>query len=138
MEIVNCQAWALCLVRLLLGSSFIAHGLQKVFDLFGGQGISAFAGFVASMGLPLWLGQVAAWFELIGGVLVFLGIAAELGALMIFPVMVVAIGLVHNAAYFLQQNGCEYALNLAVLSLVVIIGGPGKCALWDAFKSWRT
>ena len=133
----DCYAWALCLVRLLMGATFIAHGCQKVFGWFGGPGIHGFAGWIAGLGMPLWLGYAAGGFELIAGILLFFGIAAEFGALMVVPVMVMAIYLIHSShGYFLPQ-GCEYALNLAVLALVVIIGGPGKLALWDVFNCCR-
>lgn len=137
-SICNCQAWALMLLRMVLGSTFIAHGCQKVFGWFGGPGIYGFAGWIASMGLPEWMGYAAALFELIGGLMMFLGIAAEVGALLTIPVMVTAILLVHGAhGYFLQNNGCEYALNLVLLAIVVILGGPGKGALWDPFNKIR-
>ena len=131
--------WALFVVRFMLGSVFVLHGCQKVFGLFGGPGISGFAGFVnQQMGMPMFLGYAAGLFELIGGLLVLLGVLAELGAAMIVPVMLVAVFMVHwKDGYFSQNHGYEYALNLLLIAVAVILGGPGKLALWDPLKRFR-
>lgn len=133
------QAWALFILRLLLGSTFILHGSQKVLGLFGGPGLGGFAGFASQrLGMPLFLGYLASFCEFIGGWLVLLGIATEVGALLIVPVMLVAIFTVHwPRGYFVQSNGFEYPFNLLLVALALIIGGPGRLALWNPFKKWR-
>jgi putative oxidoreductase len=132
------QAWALFLVRVTLGSIFMLHGSQKVLGLFGGSGLEGFVKWLGGLGVPPALGYLAALAEFVGGILLFFGIAAELGALMIIPVMLGAIFIVHwGHGYFGQQGGFEYPLNLILFLCAVIIGGPGKCALWNPFKSWR-
>jgi len=129
---VHNQALALTIVRLVLGSIFILHGSQKVFGLFGGPGLEGFVAWIGTMGVPEWLAYAAAFAELIGGVLLFFGIAAELGALLAMGVMIGAVIVVHwSNGYFGQNGGFEYPFNLALLCLAVIIGGPGKGALWD-------
>ena len=126
-------------LRLVLGSIFIAHGGQKVLGLFGGPGLEGFAAWAATIGLPVWLAYMAAFAEFIGGILMFIGFATELGALLTIPVMVGAVALVHwHNGYFFQNGGFEYPLNLTFLAFVVIIGGPGVGALWDPFKECRT
>ena len=133
----NFQAWALCLIRLMLGVVFIAHGSQKVLGLFGGPGLTNFVAWAATVGIPAWLGYWAALFELAGGLLLFCGIASELGAVMIMCVMMGAIWFVHGShGFFLQNNGFEYVLVLLLMALAIIIGGAGACTLWDPFKSW--
>ena len=132
------QAWALCIVRLLMGTTFLLHGSQKVLGLFGGPGLEGFANFVSSMGVPKILGYAAAFFEFFGGALMLLGILTEIGALMAIPVMIGAMVLVHaKNGFFIQNGGFEYSLNLLILALVLIIGGPGAGALWDPFKLLR-
>lgn len=132
-------AWALLILRLLLGSTFILHGSQKVLGLFDGPGLTGFAAAVSKTGAPAALAYLAAFFEFIGGWLVLLGIAAEIGALMIAPVMLVAIAAVHwKHGYFSQKQGFEYPFNLLLVAIALILGGPGKLALWDAFKRCRT
>ena len=129
---------ALLLLRLTLGSIFIAHGGQKVLGLFGGPGLDGFVTWAGTIGVSPLLAKLAAFAEFIGGCLMFLGIATELGALLTIPVMIGAVVLVHwPHGYFMQNGGFEYPFNLILLALAVIIGGPGCCALWDPFTSLR-
>lgn len=138
MTLCDQQAWALLIVRLVLGSIYLLHGSQKLFGLFGGTGLSGFVTWLSTMHVPSWLAYLAACTEFIAGVLLFCGIAPDLGALLSIPFLSAAIYLVHlKRGYFSQNNGFEYPLNLMFLALAVIIGGPGKLALWDPFKFWR-
>ena len=109
---------------------------------FGGLAVLRLHGFVAwitSLGVPQFLAYLAAFAEFTGGCLMFLGIATELGALLTIPVMIGAVIVVHwPHGYFVQNHGFEYPLNLIFFALAVIIGGPGKFALWDPFLHWRT
>lgn len=126
------RGWALLLVRLVVGSIFVAHGAQKVFGLFGGPGLENFVAWATSLGLPVVLAYLAPFAEFIGGLMLLLGIVPELGALITIPVMIGAIVLVHKGhGYFMQNGGFEYPLNLIFLAIAIIIGGHGKCALWN-------
>lgn len=130
---------ALTLVRVTLGSIFILHGGQKVLGLFGGPGLESFVQWIGTMGVPSWLGYLAAFAEFIGGILLLTGCAAELGALMVIGVMIGAVVVVHwKHGYFGQNGGFEYPFNLALFALAIVIGGPGDYALWDMFKSYRS
>lgn len=132
------SALALAVVRMTLGSIFILHGAQKVFGVLGGPGLEGFVQWGATIGLSPALAYAAAFAELIGGIMLFFGIAAELGALLTIPVMIGAVALVHwPHGYFMQVGGFEYPFNLILLALAVIIGGPGKCTLYDPCSSWR-
>jgi putative oxidoreductase len=132
------MALGLMVVRLTLGSVFILHGGQKVFGWFGGPGPEGFVSWLATLHVPAFLGYAAAYMEFLSGILLFFGIAAELGALMAIAMMIGAIILVHGPhGYFGQNNGFEYPLNLALFALAIIIGGPGKGALWDPFITLR-
>ena len=125
----------LLLVRLTLGSIFFFHGAQKVLGLFGGSGLEGFVQWAATLHIPTWLAYLGAFSEFIGGILLFLGIFSELGALAVIGVMLGAIYYVHlDKGYFIQNGGFEYPLNLILFSLAIIIGGPGAFALWDHCK----
>lgn len=132
--IPNRADWALFIVRIMLGIIFIAHGGQKVLGLFGGPGLAEFAKMAATMYVPIpaFLAYLAAFAEFIGGILLFFGIAAELGALMVIPVMIGAVFFVHwPHGFFGQNNGFEYPLSLIFFLLAIVVGGPGKFALWE-------
>ena len=121
----------LCIVRIMLGVIFIAHGCQKVFGLFGGPGLEGFAHWSATMNIPTYLAYGAAFCELIGGIMLLFGIATELADLALIPVMLGAVWLVHwNHGFFAQNGGFEYPLSLAFFLLALVIGGPGTWYLW--------
>ena len=85
--------WAMLPLRLALGVIFIAHGAQKVFGTWEGPGLRAFMNFPAPYPFmrPAWLWMGAAAFaELVGGILVLLGLFTRLGAFLIFCVMLTA------------------------------------------------
>lgn len=132
------RGWALCLLRLTVGSIFIAHGGQKVLGLFGGPGLDGFVAWAGTIGVSPLFAYLAAFAELIGGLMMFFGIAAEVGALLTIPVMIGAVFLVHwQHGYFMQNGGFEYPFNLILLALVIIIGGSGRCSLYNPFKELR-
>lgn len=128
--------WAALPLRLALGSVFIAHGLQKVFGAFGGSGLNKWMSgsppfpFMQN-GAKFWL-AAAAFSELIGGVLVLLGLLTRLGALMIFGVMTTAILGVHLANGFFAgrpegtAGGIEFPMALAAICLALLITGGGQ------------
>lgn len=120
------KTWATVPLRIALGVIFIAHGAQKVFGAFGGRGFNAFIGSPAPLGLwPSWFWMSAAALgELIGGVLVFIGLFTRVGAGTIAITMLVAIFGVHSKAFFLNQGGMEFALaNLAMALTLLLLGG---------------
>lgn len=136
--IIKYQSYGLFIIRVAIGIAFLLHGSQKLFGFFGGPGLNGFIEYTNSLGVPVLFGYLAAIFEFLGGAMLLLGIATELGALIVIPVMIGAVLLVHgNNGYFIQNNGYEYALNLAIILIAIIISGPGKYALWDPFKELR-
>jgi putative oxidoreductase len=129
---------ALLLVRLMLGWTFIFHGLQHALGLFDGPGIKGFSETLSHMPLPSFLpaaawAYIAAYGELLGGLSVFFGLLARLGTLPLLATMFVAIANVHAHKGFSSQNGgYEYNLNLIAESVLILIAGPGLISL-DAF-----
>lgn len=115
------------LLRLGLGVMFIAHALLKyyVFTLPGT------AQFFASLGLPPILGYVTFAAELVGGVLLVLGVHARYVALALVPILLGATWAhVGNGWVFSAPNGgWEYPAFLALASVVQFFVGDGAFAL---------
>lgn len=132
--------WATLPMRLILGISFIAHGAQKVFGVLGGPGLSKWMAGpeMMTMGLrPAWLWlAVAAFSELLGGLLVLLGLLTRLGALMITGVMIVATGLTwgRGGAFFIQNQGIETHLWVIGMTLALLIAGGGRASVDEALS----
>ena len=125
--------FALLLVRLTLGLTFMAHGAQKLFGLFGGPGIEGTARMVGGLGFhpAIAYALLVAGAEFVGGLMVALGIAAELGALAIIADMGIAIWKVHlKNGFFTQSGGFEYNALIIAVCLALLIAGPGRWSAW--------
>lgn len=123
------QPLGLLVLRLALGAVMIAHGYHKV----NGH-MHEFAGSVASMGIPAWLGYVAALTEFIGGILLIVGLLTRAAAFAISIDMFVAIAKVHWKHGLLGVGGYEFPLALAAIAFALIFLGAGPIAL-DAVRS---
>jgi putative oxidoreductase len=123
---------ALLLIRVWLGITFVAHGGQKLFGWFGGGGIPGTARYLEDLGIRpgrFWA-VLAGLGEFGGGLLVGLGLLTALGALAIITTMVVAIAAVAGRrGFWVERGGYEYNLLIIVVSLALILAGPGSFAL---------
>jgi len=129
--IATSPVWFPLPIRLGLGAVFVAHGAQKVLGSFAGPGLAKFTSFPAPYPFmrPAWLWMGAAAFaELIGGILVILGLLTRLGAFLIFCTMLVAVVGVHWKGGFFAPGGIEYALSLLTMSLALMISGGGMAS----------
>lgn len=119
--------YGLFLLRAALGLMWISHALMKLF-LFG---VSGFAGYLGSLGLPGFLAAPVILIELAGGLLILFGIFARPVAVLMIPVMVGAMSAhIGNGWLFSAPGGgWEYPAFLIVSSLVVGLAGEGAFAL---------
>ena len=132
--------WMAVPIRLALGVIFFAHGAQKVLGSFNGPGLAQFTSFPAPFPFMrpgwLWMGA-AAFSELIGGVLVFVGLLTRLGAFLLFCTMLTAIIGVHWKGGLFLPNGFEYPMALLAMSLALLISGGGMGSIDLALSSGR-
>ncbi len=94
-------------------------------------GLPGTAKFFETLGLPGWTAYATFAVELVGGVLLVLGVWSRAVALAVIPVLVGALW-VHagNGWVFSAANGgWEYPLFLIVVSVVVALLGDGAYAL---------
>lgn len=125
--------YAALAMRLALGIMFIAHGLTKVF-IFTPAGT---AGFFESIGFPGFLAYPVMAFEVIGGVMLVLGVwsrwVAAVAVVQLFVAATVHFG---NGWSFTNANGgWEYPIYLTVSALVVALLGDGPYAIKPAVKA---
>ena len=115
------------LLRLALGAMFIAHALLKYF-VFTLPGTVAF---FEGLGLPGFFAHLTILAELVGGVLLILGVYARVVALALVPVLLgatwahIGIGWLFTA----PNGGWEYPAFLTVAALVQALIGDGALAL---------
>jgi putative oxidoreductase len=126
------STWMTVPLRLALGVLFIAHGAQKVFGSFNGPGwakwtaMSQAVPFPFMRPTPLWLGA-AALAELVGGVLILVGLLTRVGAFLIVCTMLTAIKLLWPA--FFAPTGIELPIALLAGALALLIGGGGQASI---------
>src|SRR5687767_5268923 len=131
----------LLLARMVFGLVMAAHGSQKLFGWFGGYGLAGTGGFFESLGFrPGRLFAAAAGVsEIVGGLLLALGLLGPLGPAMIIAVMIVATATVHwPHGLFAQNNGFEVPLLYAAGAAAIALIGNGGYSLDAALGlSWR-
>ncbi|MGI9089147.1 MAG: DoxX family protein [Chthoniobacterales bacterium] len=124
---------ALLFLRLFLGICFVVHGLGKL-GIVGPGNLSGFTGWLKSLGFP-WpalQARAAMLTELLGGALIAAGLFTRVAALGCCFTMLIAVIFGHkDGGYLITNNppGNEYALNLALLMMVLILLGPGHYSL---------
>lgn len=123
---------ALLVLRVFLGVIFLAHGAQKLFGAFGGDGIAGTKGFFEQIGIrpagPM--AVVAALTEFGGGLLVLTGLLTPLGALAVAGTMIIAIVKVHGkSGFFIQKGGYEYNVAVIGMAATLILAGAGEYSL---------
>jgi len=120
------------LLRLTVGLALAAHGSQKVFGWFGGYGPDATGQFMEQLGFSPGRrhAMAAGLAEVIGGLLLAVGLLTPLAAAVIASVMLVAAATVHwKNGFFIMGGGYEFNLVLGVAALSVAFTGPGAVSL---------
>ena len=135
------QSPFLLLVRLYWGWQFIETGWGKI------NNIPKVTGFFTNLGIPLpgLTAHFIAGLELVGGILLVLGLASRLIALPLTINMLVAYFTADREALFSVISDPDKFYGAApytflVASLIVLIFGPGKFALdaWLAARNFAT
>jgi putative oxidoreductase len=134
--------WGLLVLRFAVGGVFFAHGMQKVFGLWGGAGI---AGFTRALeGLGFRNAEVLAWVtgitELVAGAFVVLGVLTPLAAAGLAAIMINAVLLKAGNGFFIAGPAGSAAVELDVVlglaAVAVALTGPGRIAL-DRGRTWQ-
>ena len=120
--------YAALLLRATLGGLFLAHAALKIF-VFTPAGT---AQFFASLGLPPALAYLVMTAEVLGGVVLILGVWTRVVALLLTPILLGAIVTVHAAAGFFftdAHGGWEFPAFWVVALVVQALLGDGAYAL---------
>jgi putative oxidoreductase len=126
---------AMLLLRLCLGATMAAHGLNK---FFAGGRIPGTARWFDGMGMrPGWLhARLAAGSEVAAGLGLAVGLLTPVAAAGFVALMLVAGWTVHRGnGFFIVKQGWEYNLVLAVAAVAVAASGAGGFSL-DAVLGW--
>jgi putative oxidoreductase len=126
---------ALLAFRCAIGAVMLAHGINHIY---GGGKIEGTGRWFESLGMRP--GIVHAWLasltEVVGGVLLILGLLTPLGGAAVVGVMVVAWITNHRGnGFFIFRpgEGWEYVMTLTFAGLALAVIGPGEWSLDHAF-----
>ena len=121
-------AWPI--VRIFSGLFYIPHGLQKVFGLFGGDATrlaQVFEGRGLSPGM-FWV-QYVGWLELVGDILLVLGLFTRPVALLFAGFMVGGIYWHQSSGYFWTARGMEIPIFMLAIAVALALRGGGEYSL---------
>jgi len=118
---------ALTMLRVVVGTIFVAHGAQKLF-VFGLAGVS---GMFGQIGIPLpeITGPLVALLEFFGGLALAVGLLTRWAALGLAFNMLGAALLVHAKGGFFLPSGIEFTLALGAATTAFAIMGAGEYSL---------
>ncbi|ALC92004.1 oxidoreductase [Bacillus sp. FJAT-18017] len=113
------------ILRVVLGISFFIHGLSK----FQG-GIENTVGWFDSIGIPGFVAYAVATIELVGGILLVIGLGTKIVSALLSLIMVGAIVKVKFAVGFLGNGQMAgYELDLAFLAMAIFLAINGSSLL---------
>ena len=138
------ESWAGLILRVVLGGVIFAHGAQKLFGWFGGNGFDGTMGFFTNvMHLPWIVAFLVIIGESIGSLALIAGLLTRFTAASFIVIMLGAIMTVHLPQgffmnWFGQQTGEGFEFHLLVIgmSLALLVVGGGKWALDSLIAGW--
>lgn len=129
-------------LRLAVGAIFIAHGAQKLFGAWGGDGLSGTASSFDALGLsPAFpLAAVVAILEFAGGIMLVAGALTRLASILLLGVTALTMWTAHRPhGFFLnwalapdRGHGYEFHLLLVGALLCLVLAGAGALSVDDA------
>ena len=117
---------AFCGLRIAIGTIFIAHSITK-FD-------PGFGGFLGSIGMPPEAQIPIALLELVGGIVLIVGILSRISSAMLSMNMLGAIFVIKGASSLTGEEGYELDLILLAACLVIVVTGPGRVSIAHMVK----
>jgi putative oxidoreductase len=123
---------AMLVLRVGIGTIFVAHGLQKAFGWWDGPGWQGFKGFIAHLGPKpsLFWASISLIAELGGGLALIAGLLVPLAAAgLVAQTIVLGIKVHWPNGFWVPNGGIEFPLAFGVGVFAVQVLGPGAWAL---------
>jgi len=124
---------AILILRLAVGIVFFAGGAAKMLGWFADFGPEKTVGFYAMMGFSKFWAYLSSYTELIGGILLILGLFTRVAAFALFINMVVAF-YISLPGGFIAEHGSSTPFEFMLCVLSLLIAGPMRFSLdWLIF-----
>ncbi len=130
------QPIAYPMLRIMIGLLFVPHGMQKLFQMFGGRSIAEYQGSFGRMGgfwaQPGWVYYIGC-LEMIGGLMVAFGFFTRFAAVQLMLFMATAT-FIANAprGWFWTSGGSEAPATWMIVLAYICVHGGGKCSVDNA------
>ena len=115
-------------LRVSLGLLVLLHGVAKIKG-----GVGGLTGMVTGIGLPPWFAYGVYIGEVVGPIMLILGLYSRVGAFFVFVNMIFAVALVHRPELFQLGKQGGYALELQAMflftALALMFLTPGRYAI---------
>ncbi len=124
-------------LRVVFGGYMAAHGAQKLFGWFDGNGWSNTADSFGAMGYNpgALFGPLAGLSELVGGLLLLFGFATPLAGAIVLGTMINALYVTYEAG-LVKGQGAEVAILFGAAAVAIAFTGPGRFSL-DHGRPWQ-
>lgn len=113
------QPWGSLVLRLALALSMMVHGYEKVVPA---GALHRFVHHIGALGLPSWLGYVFAFTELVGGIMILLGLFTRFASALAAVDMLVTL---FGAGFHQSFQAYSYVAALAAIALMLVFTGGG-------------
>ena len=115
-------------LRILAGIAFIAHGLPKLSNISGTEHF-----FANMVGLPAWLALPIGLLEVVGGIVLLLGLLTRIASILLMAEMIGSTIVAKLPKGFV--GGYELDLLLMALTISLILTGPGRLSIeWNILR----
>ena len=119
--------FGLLFYRLVLGISMFYHGYLKYVS--GEQGLYKVGAMLSALGVPsgleVILGTIASYAEMVGGILIIVGLFTRIGTLLVVGTLAVATILNLNGNFF----SWDYPSQMAFGAIMLFFAGAGRYSL---------
>ena len=119
--------FGLLFYRFALGISMFYHGYLKYVS--GEQGLYKVGAMLAALGVPsgfeVILGTIASYAEMVGGILIIIGLFTRIGSLLIIGTLTVATILNLNGNFF----SWDYPSQMGFGAIMLFLAGAGRYSL---------
>jgi putative oxidoreductase len=115
----------LLFLRCLIGILLFIAGAGKLFGLFGGYGMEATIEGFSKIGIPVVLTYMSTYTELLGGILLTIGLLTRPVAFAVMINMLVAT-IVTLPSGFMGPTGAQTPFMFLVIDIVILLAGPMK------------